>query len=83
MYLKSATILIFKYFPKRNDLGLSNELLLIIIAQGATKLCPAKLRGLKNILAQVESNPFLISKRETHKAIFSDLHLCNISFAVA
>ena len=30
--------LFFKYFPKRYGLGLSNELLFIIVGQGAAKL---------------------------------------------
>ena len=37
-YLKSAAMLFFKLSANRYDTGLSNELLLIIIAQGAAKL---------------------------------------------
>ena len=37
-YLKSAALLFFKLCAYRYDLGLSNELLIIIIAQGAAKL---------------------------------------------
>ena len=38
MYLKSAALLFFKLYAYRYELGLSNELLFIIIAQGAAKL---------------------------------------------
>ena len=38
MYLKSAALLLFKLYAYRYDLGLSNELLFIIIAKGAAKL---------------------------------------------
>ena len=38
MYLKSAALLIFKLCVYRYDLELLNELLFIIIAQGAAKL---------------------------------------------
>ena len=37
-YLKSAALLFFKLLAYRYDLGLSNELLIIIIAQEAVKL---------------------------------------------
>ena len=39
MYLKSAALLVFKLCAYRYDFGLSNELLIIIIAQEAAKLC--------------------------------------------
>ena len=38
MYLKSAALLFFKLRVNIYDFGLSNELLFIIIAQGAAKL---------------------------------------------
>ena len=41
-YLKDAAMLSFKYSLKRYDLGLSNELLLITIAQETAKLWPSK-----------------------------------------
>ena len=44
-HLKSAGMLIFKYCAKRYGLGLSNELLFIIIAQGAAKLWPINVGG--------------------------------------
>ena len=37
MYFKSATILFFKISANRYYMGLSNELLFVIIAQGAAK----------------------------------------------
>ena len=37
-YLKSAGMLFFKKYAKKYGLGLLNELLFIIIAQGAAKL---------------------------------------------
>ena len=45
-YLKNAGMLFFKYCAKKYGLGLSNELLVIIIAQGATKLWPVKVGDL-------------------------------------
>ena len=47
MYLKSAAMLFYKLFAYKCDLGLSNELLIIIIAQVAAKLSPVKVGGLK------------------------------------
>ena len=38
MYFKSATILFFKISANKNGIGLSNELLFVIIVQAATKL---------------------------------------------
>ena len=38
LYLKSAALLLFELCAYRYDLGLSNELLIIIIAQEAAKL---------------------------------------------
>ena len=54
IYLKSTVILFFEKSPNKYDLGLSNELLFIIIAQGTAKLLPVKVGGLKKILAQAE-----------------------------
>ena len=45
--LKSATILYFKISANRYDLGLSNELLFIIIGQEAAKLRLVKVGGPK------------------------------------
>ena len=57
MYLKSAALLFFKLYAYRYDLGLSNELLFIIIAKGAAKLWPVK----DGCLKQLFLNPFLQS----------------------
>ena len=65
-------MLFFKYSVNGYGLGLSNELLFIIIAQGTAKLWPVKAKGLKKNLTQVFSDPFLQSKRLMHKAFFSD-----------
>ena len=62
-YLKSTAFLFFKLSTYRYDLGLSNELLIIIIAQGAAKLWPVKVGGLKKIWPRTHSNPVLLSKR--------------------
>ena len=48
-YLKSAALLFFKLCAYIYDLGLSNELLIIIIAQEAAKLWPIKIGGPKKI----------------------------------
>ena len=48
-YLKSAALLFFKLCAYRYDLGLSNELLIIIIAHKAAKLLRAKVGGPKKI----------------------------------
>ena len=50
MYLKSAAMLFFKSSANRYGLGLSNELLFIIIGQGAAKLWPVKVGDLKRNL---------------------------------
>ena len=52
----------FKYSVKRYGLGLSNELLCIMIAQGAAKLWPFKVEGWRKILAWAFSNPWSLSK---------------------
>ena len=49
MYLKSAALLFFKLYAYRYELGLSNELLFIILAQGAAKLWPVKVGGWREI----------------------------------
>ena len=48
-YLKSTAFLFFKLSRYRYDLGLSNELLIIIIAHKAAKLLRAKVGGPKKI----------------------------------
>ena len=48
-YLKSAAMLFFKLNKNRYGIGLSNEQLLINIAQGAAKLWPVKVGGPKKI----------------------------------
>ena len=45
IYFKSALMLFFKYCDKRYGLGLTNEQLFIITAQGAAKLWPVKFGG--------------------------------------
>ena len=61
-YLKSTAFLFFKLSTYRYDLGLSNELLIIIIAQGAAKLWPVEAGGWRQILLRAHFNPFLLSK---------------------
>ena len=61
----SAAMLFFKLSVNRFGLGLSNKLLFIIIAQGAAKLSPVKVGGMKKFLAHAKSNPFLLSKLVT------------------
>ena len=46
---------------KRYGLGLSNELIFIIIGKKDAKQRPVKCGGLKKILAWAELNPFLLS----------------------
>ena len=60
MYLKSAALLFFKLYAYRYDLGLSNELQIIIIAQEAAKLWPVKVVGRKKIRPRAHLNPFLL-----------------------
>ena len=66
VYLKSAAMTFFKVIANIYCLRLSNEPLLIIVAQGVTKLLPVKVKGLKTNLAWVES---------MRKVIFPDLQL--------
>ena len=49
MYLKSAALLFFELCAYRYDLGLSNELLFIIIAQVAVKVWPIEVGGRRKI----------------------------------
>ena len=63
-YLKSATILYFKMSADRYDLGLSNELLFIIIGQGAAKLWPFQVGSPKKIQPRNVLNPILLNKRK-------------------
>ena len=58
MYLKSTTMPLFKLRSNRYDLGLSNDLLFIIIAQEGARLWPVKVGGLKKILARRNQIPF-------------------------
>ena len=44
-YFKSAAMLFYKLSANRYGLGLSNELLFIIIDQGTAKLLPVKVGG--------------------------------------
>ena len=64
-YLKSTAFLFFKLSTYRYDLGLSNELLIIIIAQGDAELWPFKIGGLKKFHAQAELDIFLLSIGES------------------
>ena len=73
MYLKSSALLSVKLCAYRYDLGLSNELLFIIIAREAEKLWLVKVEGLKKDLTQVFSNPFLQSKGLMNKANFFEI----------
>ena len=54
MYLKSAAMLFLKLNINRYDLGLSNEILFFIMAQGAAKLSPVKVGDQEKIR---DSNP--------------------------
>ena len=55
-------MLFFKLSANRYDLGLSNEPLFIIIAQGAAKPWPVKVGSQRQILLWAHLNPFLLSK---------------------
>ena len=82
MYLKSSALLSVKLCAYRYDLGLSNELLFIITAQGAAKFWPVKVGGLKKDLTQVVSSLFLLSKKLMHKAIFLEFQLWQVTQAL-
>ena len=59
--LKKAAALLDRCYTTKKFKGLSNEILCILVDQGAVKLTRVKVGGLKKILAWVEVNPFLLS----------------------
>ena len=65
MYLKRLGMLFFKLGANRYGLGLSNDLLFIIIAQEAANKRPVKVGGLKKFAL---SDMRLISKKRFNSA---------------
>ena len=61
-YLKSAAMLFYKLSTNRYCLGLSNELLFVIVTQEAAKLWPVKVGGWIEIFVWAFSNPSSVSK---------------------
>ena len=72
-YVESATMLFFN--ANRYDLQLSNELLFIIIAQGATKLWPINVGGLEKYLFSPRLSSFLLGKKRVNSAQSIVAHL--------
>ena len=68
--VKSAAILVFKFWSFEVGMRISNELLFIIIVQVVTKLWTSKVGGLKKIIPRAESNPFLLSKSRLVRQFF-------------
>ena len=62
-YLKSAAMLFYKLY----DLWLSNELLIIILAQGDAKVRPFKVGGLKKALKCAKSNSVFVISYKNEK----------------
>ena len=79
-YLKSATMLFSKVGPNRYGIGLSNELLFIIIAQGAAKLWSVNLEV--KILSDIKvQGSALLSKFEfyTYLKLLFDFQIWQVT----
>ena len=70
--LKSAATLLPKHYTISNLLGISNEMLGILVAQGTAKLLKVKFGGLKKSYTHAEQDVLCI-KNAIGKTIFSDL----------
>ena len=80
-HLKSVAIYSFKILCYRKFVDISNEMLYILVSQGADKLSDVKVWGLIKNLLQAHSNTFELSKSGfewAHTRIFSNLKLWHL-----